>query len=166
MSAKILTQKELQRLLHYNPETGVFTWKIGLGTVKSGSVAGGVDDKGYDRISIHGKAYKSHRLTWLYITGEFPADQIDHVNHIRNDNRFSNLRETSNAENHKNRAILKNNSSGVTGVSWYKPTGKWCVRINANGKIIYGGYFNCITAAALARKALEIKHGYHENHGS
>ena len=165
MKNEILTQELLKKLLHYDPETGVFTCKIGRGAAKYGSVAGGIEAYGYVGIRIHYKRHKAHRLAWLYMTGEFPAHQIDHINHIRDDNRFSNLREVTPAENSRNVHIRKVNVSGVNGVHWDKLNRKWKVSIGVNGKHIHGGYFNCITAAALTRKALDVKYGFHKNHG-
>jgi len=166
MSTQIITQEELKQLLDYCPETGAFTWQAARrGTAKAGSVAGCPGSHGYRQIKLHGKAYLAHRLAWLFMTGEFPEDQTDHINHVKDDNRFENLREVSNTENCRNASMRHNNTSGVTGVAWHKRVSKWRVHIMVNGKDICGGYFNCITAAAITRKALEIKHGFHENHG-
>jgi len=167
MTDRIITQEYLKELLDYDPATGIFTWKVRTtNSVQVGDVAGTINSLGYRVIRLHGKLYKAHRLAWLFMTGEFPSDQIDHINHVKDDNRFSNLREVTNTENHRNATMQKNNSSGVTGVSWHKATSKWIVQIHVNGKHIHGGLFGCITAATLARKALEIKHGFHENHGA
>jgi len=162
-----MTQNILKKYLHYNPDNGVFTRALKTANfIRVGDVAGWLDKaSGYRKIYLRNKQYSAHRLAWLYMVGEFPSDQIDHINHIRDDNRFSNLRTATHSENQRNASIRYDNASGVTGVYWSKPRRKWQSEIYVNGKKIYGGSFGCVTAAAIARKALETKHGFHENHG-
>jgi citrate synthase len=89
-----LTAEELRRVLHYDPDTGIFTWKVTLSNRNpAGKKAGCIDHYGYIMMSIHGKRYKAHRLAWLYMTGAWPTNQIDHKFNNRSDNRFSELRE-------------------------------------------------------------------------
>ena len=111
-----LTQSKLKRLLHYDPETGEFIRRFALrNNIKIGTVAGSID-RGYLRILVGGALYRAHRLAWLYMTGKPPKDQIDHVNGIKNDNRFCNLREATNSQNQFNSAV-QNNKLGIKGVS-------------------------------------------------
>ena len=162
----MITQSELKELLSYNPETGVFTRVKNSGRAKVGDVAGCKDSSnGYIAICVQNKRYRAHRLAWLYVSGKFPKDQIDHINHDRADNRFANLREASNQENHKNTSIQKNNTSGVAGVNWHKASGKWKARIKVSQEDIHLGLFIDIIEAAKARKSAEVKYGFHENHG-
>lgn len=162
----MITQKYLQSILEYNPDTGIFTWKIDVdNNVKYGNTAGNVNNKGYMRIAINKKSYLAHRLAWLYVYGEFPLEQIDHTNHDRTDNRIDNLRCVSNQENAMNASKRKDNKSGTVGVSWYNRYNKWVVQIKANNKRIHLGYFTDINDAIAARKQAEIKYGYHKNHG-
>ena len=115
----MITQKELKDLLHYDPETGVFTWlKSGKGRKANGETRGLTN--GYFTIRINWRQYKAHRLAWLYVYGVWPKGQIDHINHNTTDNRIANLREVTNQENHRNMSLSKNNTSGVTGVYWGK----------------------------------------------
>lgn len=162
----MITFNRLKHVVRYNPETGVFTWLNPTNTsVLVGSVLGGRHYSGYIRASIDGKSYAVHRLAWLYMTGEWPADQIDHINHIRDDNCWRNLREASNRENHMNRATSIRNTSGVTGVYWDKEAKKWLARIRVKGRLIHLGRFSDKNEAVAARKSAEVKYGYHENHG-
>jgi len=117
------------------------------------------------QIIINKEHYLAHRLAWLYVNGEFPPDQIDHINHVRNDNRIKNLRTVSCKENQKNKLMHKNNTSGVIGVHWYKPRMKWKAGIKVNGELNHLGYFTSLREAAKARKEAERKYGFHENHG-
>ena len=76
----MLTQAKLKEVLHYDPETGDFTWQVSTANcIKVGALAGSKDSYGYHKIAIKGKTYKAHRLAWLYTHGEFPEDAIDHI---------------------------------------------------------------------------------------
>lgn len=161
----MITQSELKELLDYNPETGVFTWKVSNSNrVKAGASAN-CKKGGYIIIMVKSKAYRAHRLAWLYMYGVWPENQIDHINHNGLDNRIFNLRETTQQENCKNTSISKNNTSGYTGVSLFKDRNKWQAYIMVDRKKIHLGYFEKKDDAALARKAAEIKYGFHPNHG-
>jgi len=151
-----LTAEKLRELLHYDPETGIFTWKVRTSrSVKVGDVAGCPNGDGYLQVWIQSRLYKAHRLAWLYTYGEWPTDQIDHINRIRTDNRISNLREATNKQNHQNKSKPSNNTSGHPGVSWYKRDSKWKAKITHNQKHIHLGYFATIEEALSARKAAE-----------
>lgn len=122
-------------------------------------------ESGYRTGRILGFKYQSHRVIWLLHTGNWPADQIDHINGIRSDNRIVNLRAVTNAENCKNQRKRLSNTSGVVGVGWCKTYGKWTVTIAANQKEKKLGRYDDFDAAVAARKSAEIEYGYHENHG-
>ena len=147
----MISQKELQALLNYNPDTGVFTWKNDRGgTAKKNSIAGSTTPKGYITIRVKMKSYLAHRLAWLYIHGYMPKI-IDHA--IKNDpalghfnNRISNLRPATKSQNQANRPKNKNNTSGYKGVSWSKFHKKWVAQ--CNGK--YLGLFSCKQEAFVA----------------
>tara|TARA_R110000737_G_scaffold4909_1_gene15897 strand:- start:194 stop:682 length:489 start_codon:yes stop_codon:yes gene_type:complete len=134
----MITQEQLKELLHYNPDTGIFSWLNGKPT---GYVVGGLTDRGYRRIKVCGKLYRAHRLAWLYTNGLFPKDQIDHINGVKDDNRIINLRAATHAENQHNQKIPINNTSGFKGVSWNKIAGKWGSQIYIAGKRKHLGYF-------------------------
>ena len=85
-----LTAETLRQILHYNPDTGVFTWIRKPRYAGSGEQAGSYSTKGYRRVKIGVTSYRAHRLAWFYMTGQWPVDQIDHINGIPDDNRFSN----------------------------------------------------------------------------
>lgn len=151
----MLTQERLKELLDYDPETGVFTRKVSLSRrVKVGDIAGSLHPHGYLTLMVDAKSYVAHRLAWFYVYGVWPKE-IDHINRIRNDNRISNLREVSRLENMYNKSKYANNSSGLTGVSWHKATGKWHSSICAKGLQKYLGLFDTpeeAHAAYLAAK--------------
>ena len=151
-----LTVEYLRSILHYDPATGIFTWKVRTArNVKAGDIAGSLDGGGYLLISVRSRLHKAHRLAWLYVYGEWPTDQIDHINRIGTDNRISNLREATNKQNNQNRSKSSHNTSGHTGVYLVKQNSKWRAQIMHNYKQIHLGYFTDIEGALSARKAAE-----------
>jgi hypothetical protein len=138
-----MNQQTLKQLLHYDSSTGHFTWLVSTAKrITVGNRAGSSHNKGYRVIKIDGKAYKEHRLAWLYIHGVFPNDCLDHINGVRHDNRIDNLREATNAENSQNRSKMKNNASGFIGVVWHKGANKWSSQIYKDGEKNYLGLFS------------------------
>lgn len=156
-----MTSEELKELLHYDPETGVFTWKVGRkGKAQAGSVAGCVGPQGYIRIKIKNKIYLAHRLAWFYTYGRWPIWQLDHINGIRHDNSSSNLREATQSENSQNSKKRTDNTSGYTGVSIRKGTDKWRAYINIKGKRTYIGDY--ITPELAYKAYLKAKANLHK----
>lgn len=159
----------VRRFLEFSPETGVVTFKedVGrFGRVKKGAVAGCLDVHGYLQVNIKGRVLKVHRVAWFLHTGSWPIGQIDHVNHIRTDNRIFNLRVVDNAENHKNRPRQINNTSGVVGVTFVDRVKKYRVYITVGGRQKAIGYFDRLEDARKAREAANKTFGYHQNHGA
>jgi len=137
----MLTQNELKSLLHYDPESGDLTWlKNNHNQRKAGEIAGWICSEGYRCIQIQHKAYKAHRLIYLYMMGHFPKEIMDHRNGNRADNHWSNLRSCSRDENAQNRK-KQINKSGFTGVTWNKKLKKYAAAIRINTKLIHLGYF-------------------------
>ena len=154
--ANELTAEHLRSVLHYEPETGIFTWKVSTSRrVKAGDAAGCPGGGGYPQIRVQRRLHQAHRLAWLYMYGVWPKDQLDHVNRIRTDNRISNLREVTNKQNGQNAGKYSNNTSGYPGVHWHKRASKWQARITHNYKDIHLGYFSILEEALSARKAAE-----------
>ena len=159
-----MNQKELKAILSYNQETGIFTWIARKGNVRSGSVAGNAEARGYRSIAINRKRYREHRLAWLYVYGEWPKKNLDHINCIRDDNRIVNLREADQARNVLNASLRKDNSSGVKGV--VKAKGRWRACIYINRKFIHLGYYDDVKEAEIVMREARIKHhGEFANHG-
>jgi hypothetical protein len=119
-------------------------------SVKPGDVAGHLTAQGYWRISVDGRRYLAHRLAWLYVHGEWPAAQIDHVDLDKSNNRFANLREATNAQNKANTRARKDNTSGFKGASWDKRSGRWRARICVVGKDSHLGFFDSAETAHAA----------------
>lgn len=120
---------------------------------------------GYHVGNFHGRLYKAHRVIWLLHSGEWPREQIDHINGIRSDNRISNLRPVSKLENAKNMRVSKRNTSGVPGVVWMKHQNKWCASIFCNGTKHHLGVFSVFDEAVAARRGAEVRLGFGPMHG-
>jgi len=161
MEAHMITANRLREVLHYDEETGIFTWKVATANrTKVGSVAASRHSEGYLTVFVDGKSYKLHRLAWLYQTGNWPVADIDHINCVKDDNRFSNLRESTRAENSRNRMKRCNNKSGFKGVCWDTKSRKWRSRIMAKGEYFFLGYFHSPEEAHTAYcAAAEKLHG-------
>jgi len=167
----MITQAELKELLHYDKDTGVFTWLVAKRKgSKVGDIAGCISQKmkckQYIQIGVNGKYYLAHRLAWLYVYGSFPKNEIDHKDGQGMNNKFSNLREVTHLENGKNQRLMAHNKSGVTGVHWCNTYCVWRAAIEVNRKKISLGSYATIQEAAAARKSAEIKYGFHKNHGT
>ncbi len=150
-----LTQAKLKELLHYNPDTGIFTWLNGRGNGtlkedKAGSICNNYIEIGVNKIS-----YYAHRLAWLYMEGYFPENEIDHINRIKDDNRWCNLRHVSSTCNKRNRDKQSNNTSGVSGVTFHKHNNLWQAQIKVNNKNIYIGAFKDFIEAVAHRLVVE-----------
>jgi hypothetical protein len=165
----MLTQERLKELLHYDPDTGVLTWKARPSKRNHiGDEAGYVFQSGrthYRRVTIDGIKYLSHRLAWLYTHGKLPDRQIDHGDGNGLHNWIRNLRDVTNRENHKNTRLNSNNTSGTVGVYFEKALDKWCAQICTESGKKSLGYFADIEEAITARKDAEVEYGFHENHG-
>lgn len=161
-----LTQELLKSLFTYDPDSGTFTWMVKPSPrLHCGIMAGCIDGQGYRVITINKNPYQAHRLAFLYMTGSFPLAEVDHINHIRDDNRWCNIRSATSQDNARNKSLSKTNSSGVTGVYWHKINKKWWASIFITGKKVYLGTYTELKDAIIARKNAEKKYGFHKNHG-
>lgn len=155
----MINQDDLRRLLAYDDQTGLFTWIARSGTAKAGAACVALDGGGYIQIRINRRAYKAHRLAWLYVHGKWPDKFIDHINGVRTDNRLSNLREVDALLNQQNQRHSQGASrSGLLGVSWHKPTGKWRARISVNKTAIHLGSFDSAEEAHAVYLAAKREH--------
>ncbi len=156
--------------LDYNPETGIFTWLVSSAIcVKPGDLAGSRHSKGYWHIRVRGRLTYAHHLAWNTLHPNdpvMPGEEIDHINHVRDDNRAVNLEKKKHLGNGRNKSKAKNNTSGVTGVYWHKQCQKWRAAIRVDDVLIHIGTFKAFEDAVSARKQAEIEHGFHDNHGA
>lgn len=138
----MLTCTELKELLEYDPETGLFRWLYYVSPTCSLQWFKGNIKGGYCTIGIKGKGYKAHRLAWLYMTGEWPKKEIDHLDQDRQNNRYLNLRDTSRTNNQLNKNKNPTRyTSKYPGVSYFSITSSWRAIIGHKNKRYYLGYF-------------------------
>lgn len=151
-----LTVERLKEVLHYDLNTGLFIWlKSTNNKILIGSVAGGLDEKGYLRIKIDGKKYRAHRLAWFYVTGVWPIE-IDHKDLNKSNNKFNNLREATRSQNASNGKVRKHNRSGVRGVS--QRGNRFYVEIMSNKKRYRIGVYNTLEEAKEAYNKAAVKY--------
>lgn len=156
----MITYERVREALHYDPETGVFTWRVkGNNRVRLGDEAGSTVSTGRRSIQLDGRKYKAHQLAWLYMTGTWPEHEIDHVNGLPGDNRFVNLRDEPRTTNMRNQVAPRRDSvSGFRGVSPHE--GRWQADIRVDGKKKYLGLFDTPEEASAAYWAAKAElHG-------
>lgn len=163
---------ELLALLSYDPEAGHFISRRQTSNRWGpGRVVGGKstrrDAKGYIRVKVFGRVVHAHRLVWFYVHGRWPAEQIDHVNHVRDDNRIANLRECTNAENRQNIRPEGYGASGLLGVYFRKDrvTRPWSSMITIGGRYKHIGFFDTPEEASVAYRAEKAKLHAFATHG-
>lgn len=174
----MLTAEIARRLFAYDPSSGILTWKSrprsdfkcdrthAMRNARfAGKKAGRRDGKGHIQVTVDGTAYAAHRVIWLIAHGVWPVGQIDHINHIRDDNRLANMRDVDASENNRNATLRSDNSTGRVGVYWLGRISKWTASIRKDGTLLHIGVYDTKDSAIAARAAAERAHGFHENHG-
>lgn len=150
MAKPIITHAQLLELLHYDPLTGIFTWKVARGNVKAGAVAGTDNGDGYLVVKLLGRMYRLNRLAWFYVRGTWPSMLVDHQDEDKKNNRIANLRDASHSMNRQNiSGPSARSSSGILGGQVPK-RGRPRAQIAVNGKKISLGTFATPEEASAA----------------
>jgi hypothetical protein len=163
----MLTQERLKEYLHYDRETGIFTWlKRSAKRIKIGDKAN-IFNKilGYDRVKFLYVTYSAHRLAWFYVYGEFPEKgfEIDHIDNVSTNNRIANLRLVTHSQNMLNQRVSKKSTSGHKCI--YRTNSGWIVRPKLNGKNPSLGTFKLLEDAVRVRNEwAKINHGEYIHH--
>lgn len=158
------SQTDLLEFFNYDKNSGELTHKIDTRRGKQGEIATRSHTDSYQVVNIGGKPYLAHRVIWLMMTGSWPK-QIDHIDHDRSNNRWSNLRNVKSLDNQKNMGLKRNNSSGCNGVR-VLPSGRYYAYIMINRKQKGLGTFDTLHEAESARKQADKVYGFHDNHGN
>lgn len=149
----MITQKELKKLIHYDPLTGIMIWiKCRSNRIKIGQEVGTIQNNGYRQVNIGKKRYFIHRLAFLYMIGNFPKIFVDHIDQNKLNNSWINLREANKSENQMNSTRKKAPSGGYKGVYKYNRNLKkpFYARLQLYNKDIWLGYFDTAEEAAKA----------------
>ena len=173
MSDRELPSPEyLRQRLRYDPKTGRLYWLAHPALPQKWNAryaeteAGNVGARGYRDVRMGGRVLKAHRIIWAMLHDEWPRNEIDHIDGNRANNRLSNLRHVSCTENRHNIGRSRRNKSGVMGVFWEESRGKWKAYIRINNVQDNIGRYDTFEEAVAARKAAEVRYGFHHNHGS
>lgn len=150
----MLTQLKLKQILYYNPANGKFIWLNNQRRDLVGKVAGSVTAAGYVKIMVNHKQYKAHRLAWLYVLGEMPAEKIDHADRVKSNNIWANLRLASSRQNSWNTGKYKNNLTGFKGVT-YKGN-MYTAQATYEGQYLYLGSYESAELASEAYQTFSI----------
>jgi hypothetical protein len=143
--------EELQKVLSYDPETGIFVWRFSKGRQKAGSIAGTIASTGYRKICFERRIWLAHRLAWLFGTGKDPGKKtVDHINRNTDDNRLENLRLATLQQQQGNRGMRVDSKSGLRGVLWDKQRNKWVAKLQVAGCTRFLGHFALKEDAAAA----------------
>lgn len=153
-----LTQEQVRELFDYDAENG---WLIRK-TIRNGCpynkpCGHKPDCHGYGQVGIDGKHYRTHRLVWLLVHGEWPEHEIDHIDQNKMNNRIENLRPATPSENQHNKGLRRDNSTGYPGVTFNKAKNKFMAQISVKGKHIYLGLFATAEEAYRAYQLAKIK---------
>ena len=161
--------EEVARLFTYDRETGVLYWRIrNSNNTRRNYVAGSIkgNNNGYRRVHIKGKIYMEHRIIMMLCFGHIPENaEIDHTNHVRDDNRLCNLRFVTGSENSRNKSVSSKSTTGVTGVHFSKARKKYVAQIKVDRKVMHLGMFKTLEEAAAARAEANLKFNFNDNHG-
>jgi hypothetical protein len=146
---RLPTFRQVDKLLAYDPDTGVFHWKVRRGWVAAGSVAGYRNPENYVAINLFNVPRKAHRVAWLLTFGRWPPAKakLDHINGNPSDNRIVNLRLVTDWQNAWNSKAHSDNAHGYKGLTWLDGRQKWQVRICARGKRKTLGYYATVEEA-------------------
>ena len=150
----MLNRMRLVHLLDYDKNTGIFTRKVSVRKDRVGTIAGAPNGFGHIQIRLDGVLYMAHRLAWMWMYGDWPHTNIDHINGIPGDNRISNLRLATPKENQENVKRRIDNSSGVRGINWSKTHNRWIARVQHFKRRIFVGSFDSLFEAVCAVKSV------------
>lgn len=160
------SQAEIKTILHYDPMSGAFRWRLPPTFAHSPwDLAGCKTSNGYIRIRINNVLHYAHRLAWMYVHGCNPTSLVDHIDRNPQNNALQNLRLATPKQNNENTSINTKNTSGFRGVSFNKQRGKWSAYVKHNGKKHHLGLFLTAQDAAIAAKQKRLEIFTHETKG-
>lgn len=161
MAAPILTAARLREVLHYDPETGYFKWALRISSkCPSGKLAGTITHWGYAHTKVDKEGHYCHRLAWLYMTGGWPQHDVDHINGVRHDNRWANLRDVTRRMNLQNQHRARKGKASGAPLGVVRAGNRFAAQITVNGVLKHIGTFG--ETAAAHEAYLAAKRELHE----
>lgn len=174
-----ISPEVLRSLVAYSPDTGALVWRERpassfkaphMAACWNRNYAGqpalaALNSEGYGTGSVLGERMKAHRVAWAIQTGQWPKGEVDHLNGVRSDNRWANLRDVPRSRNQRNARMQRNNTSGATGVTWRGDRQKWRADMSLNGRYVFLGEFARKEDAERARIAAQRQNGFTDRHG-
>lgn len=157
-----ITGAFVKDIFEYDSSTGFLTWRVSRhGRVKIGDRAGCIAPDGRRKIEIHGQSIAASALIWLWMTGEWPTKEIDHINRNKDDDRWDNLRLATHQQNMANKNMRSDNKSGFRGVykrkSLFYKKKPYEAQIRINGKLKSLGYYHTAEEASEVYKVAQAK---------
>lgn len=149
--------EELRRCLVYCPESGIITWNVRRQAVRLGMIAGRPNSKGHVQVKVGGKLILAHRIAFALMTGEYPTKWVDHINGVRDDNRWVNLRLVDVYQSRANSALSSRNLSGCSGVHWVTSKARWRAVFRHRKLRYYAGSFSTLDEAIQAYRVMAAR---------
>jgi hypothetical protein len=156
-----MIEHHITQELEYDPDTGVIYRRSGPWIPTRRPTLNTPHPSGHLYGTFKRRTFKAHRVAWFLYHGSWPKGEVDHIDGNAQNNKLENLRDVTHKENTRNVKRRRDNTSGVTGVSYHKSIGRWVVRV---GKT-YVGCYKTQEEASSARRDAERAAGYHANHG-
>lgn len=150
------TPERLKEVIDYDPDKGTFVWAVSRRGARKGAICGRICSFGYREIGIDYGLYRANMIAWAIMTGEWPSAEVDHINRIKDDDRWENLRLANRSQNCGNDGLRKNNTSGYKGVTLDVASGLWRAQIRLNGRKTNLGRFPTKEEAAAAHDRAAI----------
>lgn len=146
------TPERIRQVISYDPDTGLFVWAISRCGARKGDLCGRINAvTGYREIGVDYGLRPAHNIAWVIMTGEWPERDVDHINRVKSDNRWVNLRLANRSQNNGNEGLRPCNTSGYKGVVKDSfRSGWWRAQICVNGRKRNLGRFERIEDAAAA----------------
>jgi len=151
-----LAAERLRDLLHYDPSTGIFTWKVDRHNRRTAGKIAGHLSAGYWIIKIEGRSYRAGCLAWLHVKGFWSELIIEHADMDGTNNRWDNLREATKTQNQGNIGP-RFGTSKFKGVHWDKRRSKWVASIGYCRRVFNLGRYDVEVDAARAYDRAAIK---------
>jgi hypothetical protein len=143
--------EDLLNRLHYNTETGKFTWEVGQLSGREAGHYATTRGKRYIRLRFNGDLIMAHVLVWFYINKTWPESELDHINGDGTDNRIANLRISNRLKNNSNTTKRKDSKEYPN--IFTTPKGRFSPAARFNNTLYCLGTYKTLEEAIVVRDA-------------